>query len=86
MKMYSMTEEELSKYLNSALSLAANEMVKDGLITNTEQVTNRYLALVVQKNGLAKMFDYLFKGEESDDAASITVVRIDRTVKAEETK
>lgn len=86
MRMFTITDEELGKYLNSAIELAAHEMVRDGLIEKPEQVTDRYLALCVKKNGLARMFEYLFKQEADENTAVITVVRIDRAAKAEPTK
>jgi hypothetical protein len=83
---YTMTNEELAGYLNSAIAVAASEMVKDGLIETPEQVTDRYLAVVPRKGRFARMFERLYDAKDEEGTAKITVVRVDSSAKEVQTK
>ena len=87
LKFMQITNEDLQGYLNMTINLLAHEMVNDGLIANEEQITDRYLALVVQKGKFAKMFDDWFGKDEKAGVARLAVVRIDHVnAKKEEAK
>jgi hypothetical protein len=81
---FEMTNEELQRYMNTTVSLLAQEMVKDGLITNADQITDRYLALIVNKGKFAKMFDRVFGTEEKEGAGRLMIVRVDNTDKEQQ--
>ena len=83
---YTFTPEELAENMNNAVFAVAQRMVMDGLIQNVEQVTDRYLVLVVRKGRIARMFESLFDADDKEDMAKIAVVRVDNTVKANDNK
>lgn len=73
-----LTDAELEGYLNNAIHLLAVEMAKDGIVATEQDITNRYLALVVRKKNVAQMFRSMFKDNDTDNRSSIAVVRVER--------
>lgn len=73
-----MSHADLEKNLNTVIGLLAVEMAKDGIVGDPSDITDRYLALVVEKSKAAVMFQSLFGKEDKDHICRFIVVRVDK--------
>jgi len=73
---FDFTKSELEHHLNMVMFLLAEEMVKDGMIEDTTEITDRYLAMVFERGTVAKMFQKLFQKKDDKDQARMAVIRV----------